>query len=166
MTEWLNNNLPSSPRDTNMQVLYMQVLYSSLVSANEELIDSKGGQYTRDWSWWPTYYRPCIRTIFTIVWAQLPPSPPPPKKRVIKSLPANVGDVGDAGSIPGLGRSPGGGNGNLLQYSYLENPTDRGAWQAIVHRVTQVWTLLKWLSTHTLLLLLSRFSRVQLCASP
>ena len=47
-----------------------------------------------------------------------------------KKLSANAGD---AGSIPGLGRSPGGGNGNLLQYSCLGNSMDRGAWQAIVH---------------------------------
>ena len=47
-----------------------------------------------------------------------------------KNLSANAGD---AGSIPGLGRSPGGGNGNLLQYSCLGNSMDRGAWQAIVH---------------------------------
>ena len=45
---------------------------------------------------------------------------------------------GDPGSIPGLRRSPGEGNGNPLQYSYLESPMDRGAWQAIVHGVTRV----------------------------
>ena len=49
---------------------------------------------------------------------------------VVKNLPANAED---AGSIPGSGRSPGGGNGNPLQYSCLQNPTDRGAWQATVH---------------------------------
>ena len=48
---------------------------------------------------------------------------------VIKNSPANVGDIRDAGSIPGLGRSPGGGNGNPLQYSCLENPMDREAWR-------------------------------------
>ena len=48
---------------------------------------------------------------------------------------------------PGSGRSPGEGNGNPLQYSCLENPVDSGAWQAVIHRVTQSWTLLKWLST-------------------
>ena len=47
-------------------------------------------------------------------------------------------DVGDSGSIPGLGRSLGEGNGNLLQYSCLENPMDRGAWRATVHGVTRV----------------------------
>jgi len=52
------------------------------------------------------------------------------------------------GSIPGSGRSPGGGHGNPLQYSCLENPTDRGAWQATVHRVANSWTQLKQLSTH------------------
>ena len=49
--------------------------------------------------------------------------------------------------IPGLGRSPGGGQGNPLQYSCLENSVDRGAWQATVHRITNSWTWLKWLST-------------------
>ena len=51
-----------------------------------------------------------------------------PGGAVIKNLPANVGDSRDGGSIPGLGRSPGGGKGNPLQYLCLENPMDRGAW--------------------------------------
>ena len=49
----------------------------------------------------------------------------------------NAGDTGNAGSIPGLGRSPGEGNGNPLQYSCLENPMQRGVWRATVHGVTQ-----------------------------
>jgi hypothetical protein len=52
---------------------------------------------------------------------------------VVKNLPASSGDIRVMGSIPGLGRSPGGRHGNLLQYSYLENPMDRGARQATVH---------------------------------
>ena len=52
------------------------------------------------------------------------------------------------GSVPGLGRSPGGGHGKLLQYSCLENPVDRGAWQAMVQRVRKTQTLLKCLSMH------------------
>ena len=58
---------------------------------------------------------------------------------VIKNLPANAGDSRDVSSIPGLGRSPGGGNGNPLQYSCLENPMDRGAWWAIVHGMAKRW---------------------------
>ena len=54
-----------------------------------------------------------------------------------KELPANAGDVRDSGLIPGLGRSPGEGNGNPLQYSCLENPMDRGAWWATVHRFAE-----------------------------
>ena len=54
----------------------------------------------------------------------------------------------DPGSIPGLGRSPGGGHGNPLQYSCLENPMDRGAWRAIAHGVAKTQTQLEWLSTH------------------
>ena len=53
---------------------------------------------------------------------------------MVKNPPAKEG-VGDAGSIPGSGRSPGEGNGNLVQYSCLENPMDRGAWQPVVHGV-------------------------------
>ena len=63
-----------------------------------------------------------------------------------KNLPANCRIQRDAGLIPGLGRSPGEGHGNPLQYSCLENPADRGAWWATVHRVTQSQTQLKQLS--------------------
>ena len=59
---------------------------------------------------------------------------------MVKSLPANAGDTRDAGSIPGLGRYPGGGNGNPLQYSCLGNPMDRGAWQATVLEVAKSQT--------------------------
>ena len=55
---------------------------------------------------------------------------------VVKNLPTYVGDKREEGSNPGFGRSPGGEHGNLLQYSCLENPMDRGAWQAAIHRVT------------------------------
>ena len=55
---------------------------------------------------------------------------------------ASACNVGDLGSIPGLGRSPGEGNGNPLQYSCLENPTDRGAWWATVYGVTKSQTQL------------------------
>ena len=58
----------------------------------------------------------------------------------VKNMPANAGDVRDTGSISGSGRSPGGGHGNPLQYSCLENPMDRGAWWATVHRVIHSWT--------------------------
>ena len=54
---------------------------------------------------------------------------------MIKHSPANAGDIRDMGLIPGSGRSPGEGNCNPLQYSYLENPMDRGAWWATIHGV-------------------------------
>ena len=63
-----------------------------------------------------------------------------------KNLPANPGDIRDAGSIPGLGKSPGGGHGNPLQDFCLENYMDRGDWQATAHRVTKSQTQLKQLS--------------------
>ena len=59
---------------------------------------------------------------------------------MVKNPPANAEDLGDSGLIPGSGRSPGGGHGNPLQYSCLENPMDRGAWRATVHRVSKSWT--------------------------
>ena len=62
---------------------------------------------------------------------------------VVKHLPASLGDIRDMGSIPESGRSPGGGHGNPHQYSCLENPIDRGAWWAKVHRVAKSQTQLK-----------------------
>ena len=67
---------------------------------------------------------------------------------MVKNPPANTGAIGDLGLIPGSGRSPGGGNGNPLQFSCLENPMDRGAWWAIVHGVTKNQMQLSWHSTH------------------
>ena len=59
---------------------------------------------------------------------------------VVRNLPANAGGVRDVDSVPGLGRSPGEGHDNPLQYSCLENPMDRGAWWATVHKVAQSQT--------------------------
>ena len=66
---------------------------------------------------------------------------------VVKNWLANAGDKRVAGSIPGLGRSPGGGHGNPRQYSCLENPMDRESWWAMVHRVSKSQTRLKQLSS-------------------
>ena len=66
---------------------------------------------------------------------------PKPSKRV-KNQPANAGDAGDVGSMPGSGRFAGEGNGKPLQYSCLKNPINRGVWQAIVHGVTNCLTQL------------------------
>ena len=66
---------------------------------------------------------------------------------VVKNLPANAGDIKDVGSIPGLGRSHGGGHGNQLQYPCLENPMDRG-WRATAHSGAKSQTRLKGLNTH------------------
>ena len=67
---------------------------------------------------------------------------------VVKNPLLNAGDTRDTGSVPGSGRSPGGGHGNPLQYSSLENPMDRGAWQTIVHEDAKSWTGLKQFSMH------------------
>ena len=61
---------------------------------------------------------------------------------MVENSPADAGDARDTGSIPGLGRSPGTGNGNPLQYSCLENSTDREAWWATVHGITKSQTQL------------------------
>ena len=65
---------------------------------------------------------------------------------VVKNPPASAGDVRHVGSIPGSGRCPGEGHGNPLQHPCLENPMDRGVWQAVVHKVAKSWTQLKRLS--------------------
>ena len=70
-----------------------------------------------------------------------------PCNLVGKESACSAGDTGDAGSVLESGQFPGEGNGNLLQYSCLRNPMDRGAWQATVHGVTKSQTQLKWLST-------------------
>ena len=57
---------------------------------------------------------------------------------MVKNMPANAGDAGNVGSIPGKGRSLREGNGNPFQYSCLENPMDRGDWQVTVHRVARI----------------------------
>ena len=68
----------------------------------------------------------------------------------LKNLPANAGDIRDTGSIPGLGQSPGEGNGYPLQCSCLEKPMDRGAWQATVYGVTEP-NMIEQLHTHVAL---------------
>ena len=80
---------------------------------------------------------------------------------VVKNLPASAGDVRDMGSVPGLGRFPGGGHGNPLQYSGLENSMNRGAWWATVHRAAKRQTWLERLCMHTYLIIVS-----QLCNHP
>ena len=71
-----------------------------------------------------------------------------PGSSAAKNLPANAGDAGDTGLIPGLGKSPGEGNGNPLQYFCMENSMDRGVWQVTVHRVTKSRTQLTQDLTH------------------
>ena len=84
----------------------------------------QAASYPDDFSW----------RILRFLFGCLPPSlRAPGVALVVKNPPANAGDVTDEGSIPGSGRSPGGGHGNPLQYSCLENSMDRGAWKATVH---------------------------------
>ena len=113
---------------------------------------------------WLTYQLTGDSCLFTpLTCLPSPPSPPRPSRlatthlpsrasqvaAVAKDPPARAGDVRDASLILGLGRSPGGGHGNPLRDSCLENPVDRGAWWGTVHGVAESWTCLKWLSLHT-----------------
>ena len=68
---------------------------------------------------------------------------------MVKNLPAKAGDFRDTGSIPGSGRSPGGGNGNPLQYSCLENSLDREAWQATIQGVAEESGMIEYTHIHT-----------------
>ena len=70
---------------------------------------------------------------------------------MVKNQPANAGDIRDPGSIPGYGRSPGEVHDNPLQCSCLQNPMDRGTWQAAICRVAKSWTWLRWFNTQTYL---------------
>ena len=94
--------------------LYVSLLNPYNNSERQVLIFTRKGSF--NWKWQNTQLK---RASQVAQWA--------------KSPPAHAGDTGDVGSIPGSGRSPGAGNGNPLQYSCLENPMDRGAWQATVH---------------------------------
>ena len=79
---------------------------------------------------------------------------------MVKNPPAKAGNKRDPGSIPGSGRSSGGGRSNPLKYSCLENPVDRGAWWATVYRAAKSWTRLKRLSRCPLgILLLSIYPK-------
>ena len=84
----------------------------------------------------------CITSGFFTLWAIR-------EAQVVKKPPANAGDLRDVGLIPGSGRSPWEGNDNPLQYPCLENPMDRGAWQASAHSVAKSQTWLKWFNMYT-----------------
>ena len=77
---------------------------------------------------------------------------------MVKNFPANTNDAGDLGLIPGLGRSPGEGNGNPLQHSCLQNPMDRGIWWATDHGVTKSLTGLSMHALDNLKLILKRLA--------
>ena len=81
------------------------------------------------------YFLTCILPSIYLLWGF-------PVGSVIKKIPSDTGEAGDVGLIPGSGRTPGGGNGSLLQYSCLENRIDRGPWQATTYRDANSWTQL------------------------
>ena len=100
----------------------------------------------------------CSRAIWWFLWTSL-------VAQWVKNPTARQETQANTGSIHWLGRSPGKGNGYPFQYSCLENPMDRGAWQATVHKVTKSRTQLKWLNIHTGMLI-SSDPLISLCTSP
>ena len=97
-------------------------------------------------SWNPKCFGPCCCSTVVPLCKQkdtLPSRQASQIVRMVKKLGANAGDITDTGLTPGSERPPRGGHGDSLQYSWLENPVDRGAWQATVHRVTSSWIKLK-----------------------
>ena len=119
-------------------------------------LDSIPMQWTWPWTncggWWGTGRPGMLQSLGLQSWTQLDDWITTTLKRtsqvvlVVKNLPANAGD---AGYIPGLAKSPGGGHNNPLQYSYPENSMDRGVWQVTVHGITKSQIRLKLLNTHS-----------------
>ena len=105
--------------------------------------------YSDLWTAWTLWvFRNYFRASVQFSWSRIFPLYQCPSVSAVKESVRNAGATGDRGLIPGLGRTSAGGHGNPLLFSCLENPMDRGAWQAIVHRVAKSWTRLKQLSTH------------------
>ena len=123
--------------DTPTLLLFKAQLYYYSGSAKQNLPESK-------------IYRTCLQnTGHQGIWKRTMRRKGFPGGSVVKNLPANAGDAGDVGSIPGSRRSPGVGNGNPLQYSCLGNPMDRGAWWATVPWGYKDSGTTERLSTHT-----------------
>ena len=157
-TDWLNNNNPPhlhllQPKKekefwkSKLSFFTLNIFFSTIYRENWSILSKllhrpqSGGAL-----WARVFLNTCNSPVYS--WAKAPKDTRQGASQValvIKSPPAHAGD---AVLIPGLGRSPGEGNGNPLQYSCLENPMDRGAWWATVHGITKSWTWLKWLSAH------------------
>ena len=107
-------------------------------------------QHKQDWyvGPWFNLFQPCLHSCLVVFSAVIRLCWTFQVVLVVKNLPANAGDIRDMGSIPRLGRPPGEGHGNPLQYSCLENPMDRGARWAMVHEVTKSQTRLKQQEAH------------------
>ena len=112
------------PRDCSPPGSSVHGIYQARILEWVVMPFSRGSSQPRD--------RTCVPVVPALQADSLPAEP--------QGKPVNSGATGDAVSIPGLGRSPGGGNGNSLQYSCLENPMDRGALWAMVHGATKSWT--------------------------
>ena len=103
-------------------------------------------------------------TFLLLLFSQTPSGASPKVALVVKNPPANAGDSGDPGSIPGSGRCPGEGNSYPLYYSCLENPMDRGVWWATVHVITKSWTQLSimcQIAIRILILVLSSVAKME-----
>ena len=123
----MEGKIPSSPR---VWIFIIQVKHAKLTVPPGDLLKQKR-----------LTFMGIFRRASCLVWASQ-------VTLVVRNQPTSAGDIRDTGSIPGSRRVPGGGNGNPLQYSCLENPMDREAWRAIVHGITESWTRLKWTGMH------------------
>ena len=107
----------------------------------------RGVKFEKQTQFWTDFFSKC-KVLFMNIWLSPIIEWASHVVLVVKNPPANAGDIRDACLISALGRSPGGGHSNPLQYSCLENPMDRGPWWSTVHGVAKSWTQQRWLSTH------------------
>ena len=139
--------------DTTEQ-LHFHFLLSCIGEGNGNPLQCSCLENTRDGgAWWDAIYgvtqsRPRLKRLSSSSSSSRHNCGLPRGALAVKHLPASAGDISDPGWIPGLGRSPGVGNGSPLQSLCLENPMDRGAWRATVLGVTKSLTLPKQLSSH------------------
>ena len=124
-------------------------LWTSSLSLTSTLVRNVDSQVSPQTCWLRMYVDPWVICLPINTWEALTQASRASQGALaVKNPPADAGDIRDVGLIPGSGRSPGGGHGNPLQYSCLENPMDRGAWRAAVHGIAKSQTRLKRLSTY------------------
>ena len=126
---YINIDLVCSEKNLYPQHNPTYSFFSPLFTVNIEVFSRNNYDFVR---WYENIYRPSFHGVVVITFTLYMKVPPSQVALMVNHLPAHAGDMRDEGLIPGSGRSYGGGNGNLLQYSCLKTPMDRGAWQHTV----------------------------------